>query len=153
MKRHSESINLLRQSLELEPNYRTAHYVLGCVHRRQGNYAAALQEFEYLRQLEFDSDLALGSIGNILALSGDSLAAKSILAELLEMAQRRYISPYSVAIIYIALDDKEEAFNWMEKLYKDCNDWLVWLRVGPEFDALRSDAKFDSLLRRVGFIA
>ena len=152
MKRHGESISLLRQSLELEPNYRTAHYVLGCAYRRQANYAAALQEFEYLRQIECDSDLALGSIGNILALSGDSVAAKSILAELLEMAQRRYISPYSIAIIYIGLDNKEEAFNWMEKLYKDCNDWLVWLRVGPEFDALRSEAKFDSLLRRVGFI-
>jgi TolB-like protein/Tfp pilus assembly protein PilF len=152
MKRHDEAISLLRQTLELEPNYRTAHYALGCVYRRQGNYAGALQEFEHLRRMECDSDLALGSIGHLLALSGDRVAAESILAELLEMDQRRYISPYSIAIIHIGLDNKEEAFNWMEKLYKECNDWLVWLQVGPEFDTLRSDARFDSLLRRVGFI-
>ena len=58
------------------------------------------------------------------------LGAESILAELREMAQRRYISPYSIAIIHIGLNNIEEAFNWMEKLYRDCNDWLVWLRVG-----------------------
>ena len=102
--------------------------------------------------MESDSDLALGSLGHLLALSGDRIAAESTLAELLEMAQRKYVSPYSLAIIYIGLDSKEEAFNWMEKLYKECNDWLVWLRVGPEFDPLRSDARFDSLLRRVGLI-
>jgi TolB-like protein/Tfp pilus assembly protein PilF len=152
MKRHGESISLLRQTLELEPNYPAAHYVFGCAYRSQGNYTAALREFEYLRQIECDSDLALGAIGNVLALSGNSVAAKSALAELLEMAHHRYISPYSIAIIYIGLDDKEQAFKWMEKLYKDSNDWLVWLRVGPEFDALRSDARFDGLLRRVGFI-
>jgi len=102
--------------------------------------------------MECDSDLALGSIGHLRALSGDSIGAESILAELLQMAQRRYISPYSIAIIHIGLDNKEEAFNWMEKLYKECNDWLVWLRVGSEFDPLRSDARFDRLLRLVGLI-
>lgn len=152
MKRHGDSVNLLRQTLELEPNYRTAHYALGCAYRRQANYAAALREFKQLRRMECDSDLALGSIGHVLALSGDRVAAQSILAELLKMAQRRYISAYSIAIIHIGLDNKEEAFKWMEKLYKECNDWLVWLKVGPEFDPLRSDARFDILLRRVGFI-
>ena len=152
MKKHGESISLLRQTLELEPNFRTAHYALGCAYRRQANYATALQEFEQLRRMEPDSDLALGSIGHLQALSGDSIGAERILAELLQMAQRRYISPYSIAIIHIGLDSKEEAFNWMEKLYKECNDWLVWLRVGSEFDPLRSDARFDSLLRRVGLI-
>jgi hypothetical protein len=136
----------------LDPNYRTTHYALGCAYRWQTNYVAALQQFQQLRRMEGDSDLALGSIGHVLALSGDKAGAESTLAELREMAQRRYISPYSIAIIHIGLDNKEEAFNWMEKLYRDCNDWLVWLRVGREFDALRSDARFNSLLRRVGFI-
>lgn len=152
MERHGEAITLLEQTLDLDPTYRTAHYALGCAYRRQGNYTAARQQFERLLGVDCDSDLAWGSIGHLSALSGDRTAAESILAKLGEMSQRRYVSPYSSAIIHIGLDNKEEAFNWMEKLYKDHNDWLVWLRVGPEFDALRSDARFDNLLRRVGFI-
>lgn len=151
MKRHGESISLLLQTLELEPNYRTAHYALGCAYRAQGNYAAGLQEFEQVRRMERDSDLALGSIAHLHALSGNRPAAERILSELLELRKCRYISPYSIAIIHIGLGNKEDAFNWLERLYDDCNDWLVWLRVGPEFDPLRADDRFDSLLQRVGF--
>jgi tetratricopeptide (TPR) repeat protein len=150
MKRHDEAIHLFHHILELEPNHRTARYGLGCAFRRQNNFSAALSEFEKLRRIESDSDLALGSVGHILALSGNRTAAESILRELHEMAEGRYISPYSIAIIHIGLDNKDEAFDWMEKLYGDRNDWLVWLRVGPEFNPLRSDGRFDSLLRRVG---
>lgn len=152
MERHGEAISVLDQILELDPNYRTAHYALGCAYRRQANYTAARQQFERLLGLDGDSDLAWGSIGHLLALSGDRGEAGSVLANLREMAQSRYISPYSIAIIHIGLNNKDEAFNWMEKLYRDCNDWLVWLRIGPEFDPLRSDARFDNLLRRVGFV-
>lgn len=60
------------------------------------------------------------------------------------------ISPYSIAEIHIGLHNVDEAFNWTEKLYEECNDWLVWLGVGPEFDPLWSDARFDSLLQRIG---
>jgi TolB-like protein/Flp pilus assembly protein TadD len=151
MKREDEAITLLHQTLELEPNYRTAHYALGCAYRRQANFGAALREFEKLHRMDGDSDLALGSIGHVLALSGNKVGAENVLRELVEMAQRRYISPYSIAIIHIGLNSKEEAFDWMEKLYRECNDWLVWLRVGPEFDPLCSDPRFDNLLRRVGF--
>ena len=126
------------------------HFAKSNSYRRQANYAAALREFEKLRELEPDSDLALGSIEHVLALSGDRVGAERILAELLEMSERRYISPYSIAEIHIGLHNVDEAFNWTEKLYEECNDWLVWLGVGPEFDPLRSDARFDSLLQRIG---
>ena len=150
MERHGEAVRVLRQTLELEPSARTIHYTLACAHRRQGNYAAALRAFEKLRKLDPDSDLALGSIGHVLALSGDRVGAKKILGELIEMSKRRYISPYSIGVIHIGLRNVDEAFKWIEKLYKESNDWLVWLGVGPEFDPLRSDARFDSLLRRIG---
>jgi Flp pilus assembly protein TadD len=150
MKRHSEAISVLQLALELEPNARSAHYALGCAYRRQANFGAAVREFRKWQRMEADSDLALGSIGHVLAISGNKAGAARVLRELVEMAQRKYISPYSIAIVHIGLDNKDEAFNWMEKLYQDCNDWLIWLRVGPEFDPLRSDPRFDSLLRRVG---
>lgn len=153
MERHGEAITQLEQILELDPNYRTAHYVLGCTYRRQANYTAARQQFECFLGMDVDSDLAWGSIGHLLALCGDRPGAESILANLHEMAQTRYVSPYSIAIINIGLNNKDEAFNWMEKLYRDSNDWLVWLRVGPEFDPIRSDPRFDNLLARVGFVA
>ena len=152
MERHGEAISVLEQTLELDPSYRTAHYALGCAYRRQASYTEAREQFERLLGLDGDSDLALGSIGHLFALSGDRAAAEGILAKLRELAQSKYVSPYSIAIIHIGLNNIEEAFNWMEKLYRECNDWLVWLRVGPEFDRLRSDARFDSLLRRVGFV-
>jgi TolB-like protein/Flp pilus assembly protein TadD len=152
MKRFDEAIGILHQTLELEPNYRAAHYTLGCAYRAQGNFKGALREFEKLLRMEGDSDLALSSIGNILALCGDKSAAEKVLSQLLDMAKLKYVSPYSIAIIYIGFDNKDAAFNWMEKLYSDCNDWLVWLKVGPEFDPLRLDERFNNLLRRVGLI-
>ena len=55
-----------------------------------------------------------------------------------------------LAVIYIALGDKDQAFDWMQKAYDDRSAWLVYLKVDPLFDTVRQDPRFTDLLRRVG---
>jgi hypothetical protein len=65
-------------------------------------------------------------------------------------AERRYISPYSIAVIYLGLGDKEQAFAWLNRAYQERDNWLIYLNVEPRLDPLRSDPRFTDLLRRVG---
>jgi DNA-binding winged helix-turn-helix (wHTH) protein/tetratricopeptide (TPR) repeat protein len=149
--RTDEAVKLVRQTLEMDPTYPPAHLMLGSILRQQGKYTEALAEFQDLRRLAKHSDVSLGMSGHTLALMGDKEGAKKILDELLERTSEDYISPYSVALIYIGLGDKDNAFEWLYKLHQEVNDWLMWLNVGPELDPLRSDPRFSDLLRRVGF--
>jgi len=66
------------------------------------------------------------------------------------MAKQRYISPGSIALIYAALGDKDQAFAWLEKADKGRDGILARLKVDPRFDSLRSDPRFADLVRRVG---
>jgi hypothetical protein len=67
-----------------------------------------------------------------------------------EASQRRFISPYGIAVIYVGLGDKEQAFAWLNRAYDERDNWLNYLKVEPRLDPLRSDARFTDLLRRVG---
>ena len=55
-----------------------------------------------------------------------------------------------LAVIYLALGEKDQAFDWMQKAYDDHSAWLVYLKVDPLFDSVRQDARFTDLLRRIG---
>ncbi|HEY6802252.1 MAG TPA: tetratricopeptide repeat protein [Pyrinomonadaceae bacterium] len=150
-RRTDEAVRIVRQALEMDPTYPPAHLMLGTILREQGKYAEALAEFQEVRRLAKHSDVSLGMSGHTLALMGDREGAKKILEELFDRAGKNYVSPYSVALIYIGLGDKDKAFEWLYKVYQEVNDWLTWLNVGPELDPLRSDPRFSDLLRRVGF--
>ena len=54
-------------------------------------------------------------------------------------------------MIYVGLDEKDEAFAWLEKAYQERSWWLVWIKMDPKVDSLRSDARFTDLMRRIGF--
>jgi hypothetical protein len=61
------------------------------------------------------------------------------------------VAPYDMAMIHAALDDKERAFVWLEKVYEDRGLWLTLLRTDPTLDSLRPDPRFAELLRRLNF--
>ena len=63
---------------------------------------------------------------------------------------RRYVSRHDLAIVYLALGEKQQALDWLEKAYEDRNWWMPWIKVEPRFDSLRSDPRFADLVRRVG---
>src|SRR5450432_829294 len=95
--------------------------------------------------------LVIGNLGYAYAKSGRKDEARKLLAELKEQeqAKRRYVSPFSIAMIYAALNEKDEAFAWLEKSYRDREWWLVWIKMDPKVDSLRSDSRFTDLVRRV----
>jgi hypothetical protein len=74
-----------------------------------------------------------------------------VLEQLKELSKRAYVPAYAMVDIYTGLGEKEEAFTWLEKAYEQHCSWLVWLKVDPELDPLRSDPRFQHLLRRMNF--
>jgi hypothetical protein len=66
------------------------------------------------------------------------------------LSNRRYVSPYSIALIYTGLGEKEQAFAWLEKAYEDRSSLMIYLKVEPMLDSLRSDPRFTDLLHRIG---
>jgi serine/threonine-protein kinase len=62
----------------------------------------------------------------------------------------RNVSRHDLAVASLALGEKEQALDWLEKGYEDRNWWMPWLKVEPRFDPLRSEPRFQGLVRRVG---
>lgn len=89
-------------------------------------------------------------LAHTLAIAGKKDEAERILAELKQMATERYISAYSIALVYSGLGNKDETFNTLERALQDRADYLVFLKVDPRFDWLHRDPRFASLLERVG---
>lgn len=77
--------------------------------------------------------------------------AQKILDELKETAKQRYVTPYILARIFAALNEKDEAFRLLEKAYREHAAWMAFMKSDPRLDNLRSDARFGDLLRRMNF--
>jgi hypothetical protein len=73
-----------------------------------------------------------------------------VLDQLNELSKREYVSPYRIAAIHAGLNDREQAFEWLERAFKERDAWMIWLKVDPVLDDLRADLRFQELLRRVG---
>jgi hypothetical protein len=93
---------------------------------------------------------ALAGLAQAHAVTGDKLAMERIVKELGDHASR-YVSPYNVARVYGAIDDKPRALEWLERAYREHNPDLIELTREPSFASLHSDAKFRELVDRIGW--
>lgn len=83
------------------------------------------------------------------ASAGRKVETLRIIAQLQTLSSERYVSPYGLAQIYAALNDKEQTFKWLQIAYDDRAVWMAYLAVDPVFDDVRSDQRFQDVLRRV----
>ena len=86
------------------------------------------------------------AIAHLYAVSGKRDAAQNLLDELLK---RPDVTSFSIAMIYAGLDEKDRAFEWLNKAYQERNVQMISLRVDPVLTSLRADARFADLLRRL----
>lgn len=80
------------------------------------------------------------------------LQALRIVGQLHKISRECYVSPYGLAQIYAALNDKEQTFKWLQSAYEDHSVWLSYLAVDPVFDRFHSDPRFQDLLHRIALL-
>jgi hypothetical protein len=83
--------------------------------------------------------------------SGRTPEARKLLDQLMEQSKKRYVSPFYIAIVYAGLGENDQALDWIEKAYKDRSNAIVFAKVDPQLDALRSTPRFQFLLHRLAF--
>lgn len=149
-RRYDEAIEQLRRTMELDPNYPVTYWVLGLVLRMMGNYELAIVEGEKGVRLSGGSPLIRAALAQTLATAGRKEQAVQILDDLTELAKEKYVAPHFFAGIYIGLGEGERAMDYLEKSYEEHSHWLLYVHIDPSMEGLRSNPRFQGLLRRVG---
>ena len=148
-RQYDKSIEQHRKSLDMDPNFARAHMAISEPYVQKQNYEEAIAELVKSRELD-DASPKLAMLGHVYAVPGKRSEAERIIGELQVLSKQEYVDPYFLAEIYTALGKRDKAFQELEKAYKERSSWLLWLKVEPKFDSLRSDQRFQDLLRRVG---
>jgi len=148
-RQYDEAIEQSRKTIEMDRRFATVYQNLGQSYEQKGMYAEAVATFQEFYKVGPGHGLAF--LGRAYALAGRTAEAQEILSQLKELSARRYVSPYQVAMIYEGLGDKEQALAWLERAYQQRVHNMIFLKVEPELDGLRSDPRFVDLMRRVGF--
>jgi len=113
-------------------------------------YPEALAEMTKAKD-SLPGNLAVKSdIGHVYAVSGNKSEAERVIAGLKGESAHRYVNLYEVALVYIGLGQNDQAFDWLEKAYQERSDQLIYLKVDPRLDPIRSDSRFTDLFPRVG---
>ncbi len=148
-RRYDQAIEEYQKILEMDSNFNTAHFMLAYVYSLKGMYKEAIAESQKIIDLEGSNPITLSLLAQTYALSGKKDEARTILNQV--KSNKEYIPPNDMVQLYAALGDKEEAFKWLQKAYEARDGQLGYLKVLPFMDSLRSDPRFQDLLRRMNF--
>jgi len=122
----------------------------GLALEQQGKFSEAIEWFQKGIALSGNIVYCRSALGHAYGVSGQKTQAIQILNELKALAGRQYVPSYDIAIVYLGLGEKEEAYRWLEKAYDERSAWMVYLNMDPRLDDLRSELRFKGLVRKVG---
>ncbi|MBM3746283.1 MAG: tetratricopeptide repeat protein [Acidobacteria bacterium] len=149
---YQQAADQARRTLELYPGALHAYYGLGWVYLGESRYAEAVAAFEKAAATSRDA-FSLAYLGHAYGRAGQSRAAQAALAELRDLRERGYVPEFCFALPYAGLGDLDRAFESLERCYAERDGRLFWLAAAPCFDPLRSDPRYDDLLRRMALPA
>jgi tetratricopeptide (TPR) repeat protein len=147
-KRYEESFSQLQKAAELDPNYPFVSLLFGFNYIHQGKLSEAVRALQKSHDL-FAAPWSHARLAYAYAKAGRKVEALAILDTLRNQAQTVYVASDIVASVYVALGDNDKAFEYLEKGYQERAGWMVWLRIDPIWDPIRSDPRFDALLKRM----
>jgi TolB-like protein/Tfp pilus assembly protein PilF len=148
-RQYDKAIKQYRAAIELEPGFGVARFFLGEAYAQKGMYKESVAELRKAVELSGGSPLMKGVLGHVYALAGERDKAQAISRELEQLEARRYVSPFIFTLLHTGLDDKDQAFLWLERAYEHRSLFLSWVGIEPMLDPLRDDERFADLLRRM----
>jgi TolB-like protein/Flp pilus assembly protein TadD len=139
-----------KQALELDPTYAIALVNIGRAYEQLGMHPEARAAFQRILAAAPNDPAILALMGHEYGVSGDKADANKLLTRLTTVATRQYVPAIYFAVVYIGLNQKDDAFLWLEKAYQERCEYLVYLGSEPLADPLRGDPRFSKLLARIG---
>jgi tetratricopeptide (TPR) repeat protein len=133
-------------TLELDPTFVPAQYGLAQVLVHRGQIAAGIALLEKLSGGSY-----LGELGYAYAVAAQATKARAVLGQLDELAKETNVSPSQKAAIHVGLHQHDQAFELLDQAFDNRDTILAYLQVEPWFDGIRSDPRFDALVRRMRF--
>jgi len=148
---YDEAASQLQKTIELHPDHPFSHMYLGFVYLAKSRYAEAIAEFQAEMRIEASHPDAMSGLGIAYAGAGRRGDARRVLEELIKLDKQKSVAARAIALLYAALGEKEEAFKWLETAYRRKEGRMFWLKTDMRCDSLRSDPRFQDLLRRMKF--
>jgi serine/threonine protein kinase/Tfp pilus assembly protein PilF len=148
-RQYDQAVEQLRKTLELDPNIARPRELLVLAYAHKGMYAEAIAECERIRPLPGGNLVSRAVLGYVFALSGRRDEALNILEELKPLLEGNLLLLYRVALLCAALNERDQAFELLDKACDERFALMIYLKVYSPFDNLRSDPRFQDLLRRM----
>ena len=152
-RRYDEALEHLLQTVELDPNYPVTYWVLGLLYMTTGRSDLAIAAGEKAVTLSGGSPLMRAALAHSYGKAGRTKEARQILDDLTSVAKCKYVAPHFFAGIHIGLGENDLALDCLEQSYEEHSHWLIYLHIDPTMDDLRSEPRFQDLLKRVGLPA
>ena len=147
---HEASIENSLKTIELDPNFGPAYEYLALAYLKRGRNAEAIAAAEKAVDLSNRSGISVGDLGGVYAVVGKRAEAIDKIKELEEKYTRKEAIGQYIAAVYVALGDKDKAFEWLEKDFQARNGKLAEIRWQIQFESLRDDPRYKDLLKRMG---
>ena len=144
-RQYDRAIAELQIMFELDPNYFWTHFFLGMAYLQKGEYGKAIAALKRGNL----PPLRDGHLGYAYAVSDQPEKARELVEELRAGSQPEHLAPYHLAVIYFGLEETDKAFEWLNKACDQRSPQLFWIKTLPELDSVRSDPRFQNILRRM----
>jgi len=148
-RRYDAAIDQYRSTLAMDPGFALAHATLGMAYEKKQMFPEAIEEFRKASALAGSTTLAMAGLGSSYGLSGRRREAEQVLNQLDKTGQKQYVPAIYRAVIYAAIGETDLSLKWARKGYDERSDGMIYLRTEPWADGLRSDPRFQDLLRLV----
>jgi len=145
---YDEALERLQKTIDLEPNFWLSHLFISRVYSEKGMHAEAVAEAKRAGELSGNSQ-SDAYRAYALAKWGKLSEARAVLDELLKLSTETYVPPYNIALAYKALGDREKALDYLEKGFSEKDVRMVFLKIEPQWNNLRSEQRFLDLLKRM----
>ncbi len=150
-RRYDRALAQAQTALGMDPSVGSMHGLLARVYLRSGRFDDAIEESREQLRLFERSPHELGFLGYAYGFAERTQEAKAVLKELKRRQREEYVPPISFARVFIGLGDTDQAFEWLDRALDERNRLVLFLKQDPMYDPLRSDPRFQDVLRRIGF--
>ena len=151
--RYDKALHFAQRALEIDPSSAPAHGTLAVAYQTKGLYAQAIDEFREAQKLRGSYSPYAVEVAHVYALAGEKNRARSLLSSLLADGGWGTAAPYSFAVTYAALGDKDKAFSWLKRSIDDHSCTVTEINTDRSLDFLRTDPRFLDIRRQFHLIS